>query len=199
MKRLYAIFITIFAAWGANAEDRPILPCDDNQLNIATDALSVAVSMAESARDALDEPNFDESQQIIRWFAPYSSDVIDEIREVYENAITWSESVAFLCVAGSTHEGPIYARVLATGNFVIELGRLFFDSDESGTNSRGGTIIHELSHFVLVGATNQSTDEVYGWDEAQELATADPEAAQANAENYQFFAESIFWPEVTKD
>jgi len=182
----------------AVAQDRPVLPCDDVQSNTAADALEVAIALAESAVEALEEPDFAESRQIIRWFAPPSADELGEIQEVYENSITWAESVAFLCIAGSDHEGPIYARVLPTGNFVVELGLLFFEADESGVNSRGGTLIHELSHFVLVGATNQEDGEVYGWEEAQELAATDPEVAQRNAENYQFFAESIFWPELTQ-
>ena len=72
----------------------------------------------------------------------------------------------------------------------------FFDLPESGLNSQAGTLIHELSHFVLVGETNKDTSEIYGIEEAEQLALDDPEAAQKNAENYQFFAESMFWPSL---
>lgn len=193
------IALLLLSPFTANAQDKPVLPCDKEQSETAADALEVAVAMAKSAAGALDDPSFVESGQIIRWFAPPNAEALEGIREVYENSVTWADNVAFLCIAGSDHEGPIYVRVLPTGNFVIELGYLFFESGESGINSRGGTLIHELSHYVLVGATNREDDEIYGWKEALELAASNPEAAQRNAENYQFFAESIFWPELTNE
>lgn len=181
------------------ADERPVLPCDDEQSDVAERALEGAESLARFAENALNDADFDDYRQIFRWFNPKEEDELEEVLDVFENILVWSESVKFLCIAGSVPEGPVYAQVLPTGNFLVELGSLFFEAEEGGRDSQAGTLIHEISHFVLVGATNQNQEEVYGWDAAMELAAKDPEAAQQNAENYQYFAESIFWPDLTEN
>jgi len=59
--------------------------------------------------------------------------------------------------------------------------------NESGYDTKAGTIIHEISHFNDVCATN---DWVYGTNGARQLAITNPARAVANADNYEYFNES---------
>eukprot|EP00835_Amoeboradix_gromovi_P002829 NODE_169_length_16247_cov_0.185348.p6 type:complete len:313 gc:universal NODE_169_length_16247_cov_0.185348:1576-2514(+) len=66
----------------------------------------------------------------------------------------------------------------------------FFKSGNNGWNSKLGTIIHELTHFIGTGSTE---DYAYGVDEAMELALENPALAMKNADNYGYFAESVYF------
>ena len=57
----------------------------------------------------------------------------------------------------------------------------------TGTDSKGGTLIHEMSHFNAVAGTD---DVVYGQSGAQNLANSDPDSAITNADSHEYFAEN---------
>ena len=57
----------------------------------------------------------------------------------------------------------------------------------TGTDSKGGTIIHELSHFNVVAGTD---DHAYGQTAAKRLAKRSPKKALDNADNHEYFAEN---------
>ena len=82
--------------------------------------------------------------------------------------------------------GSTYAYVYPTGVFTVYLLRTFFESGNTGENSKLGTIVHEGSHFVLTGNTD---DFVYGPNDALALAKQSPGDAVKNADNYQYFVE----------
>ena len=195
MKRLLAPLLVCCASQ-AYSQDYTVLPCDPDQTEHAASALELARTVLERSIEALDDPSFEESQEAITWFAPPTEDHLSDISAVYESALTWADSVVFLCVAASGPDGPVYAFVSPDDLFVIHLGSLFFEADIEGIDSRSGTLVHELTHFQIVGATNENSEETYGWENAKSLALSDPEAARENAENYQYFAEAIMWPNL---
>ena len=67
----------------------------------------------------------------------------------------------------------------------------------TGTDSRAGTLIHEMSHFVVVADTN---DWVYGQTGAHNLAGSNPNRTSGNravlpivvgnADSHEYFAEN---------
>ena len=57
----------------------------------------------------------------------------------------------------------------------------------TGTDSKGGTLVHEMSHFNAVAATD---DHAYGQSAAKSLATSNPTRALDNADNHEYFAEN---------
>lgn len=68
----------------------------------------------------------------------------------------------------------------------IFLGKAWFGLSAFGMDSRAGTLIHEMSH--LVGNTG---DYEYSPRKCLILARTNPAKAQANADNYQFYAEFV--------
>ncbi|MBF0274912.1 MAG: hypothetical protein HQK84_06745, partial [Nitrospinae bacterium] len=71
--------------------------------------------------------------------------------------------------------------------YLIYLCGAGLSAPASGTDSKPGTIIHELSHFTVIGGTD---DHAYGQSGAQSLATSNPSNAILNADSYEYFAEN---------
>jgi peptidyl-Lys metalloendopeptidase len=72
------------------------------------------------------------------------------------------------------------------GSMTIWLCGGFWSAPLTGIDSRSGTIVHELSHSVA-----GTQDIVYGTVNAQTLATNNPGQAVTNADNFEYFAESV--------
>jgi peptidyl-Lys metalloendopeptidase len=82
---------------------------------------------------------------------------------------------------------PYYAYVYPNDPYKIYLCKVFWQAPLSGTDSKAGTLIHEMSHFDVVAGTD---DVVYGQSGAMNLAINDPNAAITNADSHEYFAEN---------
>ncbi len=80
-----------------------------------------------------------------------------------------------------------YAYVYPTKPYIIYLCSVFWTAPLTGTDSKAGTLIHEMSHFTVVASTN---DYVYGQSGAMSLASSNPNNAVNNADNHEYFAEN---------
>lgn len=90
-----------------------------------------------------------------------------------------------------------YAYVDPTNHYKIYVCNAFWAAPPTGTDSRAGTLIHEMSHFVVVADTN---DWVYGQSGAHSLATSNPNRTSGNravlpivvgnADSHEYFAEN---------
>ena len=80
-----------------------------------------------------------------------------------------------------------YAYVYPTQPYKIYVCRAFWNAPNTGTDSRAGTLVHEMSHFDIVANTD---DVVYGQSGAKNLAISDPDGALRNADSHEYFAEN---------
>ncbi len=80
-----------------------------------------------------------------------------------------------------------YAYVYPAKPYVIYVCRAFWSAPLTGTDSKAGTLIHEMSHFYAVASTN---DWAYGQTAAKNLALTDPAKALDNADSHEYFAEN---------
>ncbi len=80
-----------------------------------------------------------------------------------------------------------YAYVYPNQPYTIYLCSVFWTAPLTGTDSKAGTLIHEMSHFTVVAGTD---DFVYGQAGAKNLAITDPAKAVNNADNHEYFAEN---------
>ena len=80
-----------------------------------------------------------------------------------------------------------YAYVYPTKPYEIFVCKAFWSAPNTGTDSRAGTLIHEMSHFNVVAGTD---DHVYGQTGAKNLAASNPASALDNADNHEYFAEN---------
>jgi peptidyl-Lys metalloendopeptidase len=80
-----------------------------------------------------------------------------------------------------------YAYVYQNQPYTIYVCKAFWSAPLAGTDSRGGTLIHEMSHFTVVAGTD---DFAYGQTAAHSLALSDPTKAIGNADSHEYFAEN---------
>jgi peptidyl-Lys metalloendopeptidase len=101
------------------------------------------------------------------------------IRDAFNNA-----TVNFNCTCNASY----YAYVYANQPYEIFLCSAFWSAPATGTDSKAGTLVHEMSHFTVVAGTQ---DYVYGQSGAMSLAMSNPAQAIANADSHEYFAESF--------
>lgn len=80
-----------------------------------------------------------------------------------------------------------YAYVYPTQPYTIYVCKAFWSAPMTGTDSKGGTLVHEMSHFNVVASTD---DWAYGQSAASSLALSDPDKALDNADSHEYFGEN---------
>jgi peptidyl-Lys metalloendopeptidase len=80
-----------------------------------------------------------------------------------------------------------YAYVYPNQPYNIYVCSVFWSAPMTGTDSKAGTLVHEMSHFYVVASTD---DYVYGQTNAKNLAITNPNNAVDNADNHEYFAEN---------
>ncbi|HQV26789.1 MAG TPA: M35 family metallo-endopeptidase [Thermoflexales bacterium] len=80
-----------------------------------------------------------------------------------------------------------YAYVYPNQPYKIYVCNAFWSAPMTGTDSKAGTLIHEMSHFTVVAGTD---DWAYGQTAAKSLASSDPAKALDNADSHEYFAEN---------
>jgi len=119
------------------------------------------------------------------WFGVYSLTRYDKVEENFtdiSNAMD-NAGIAFDCKCKQNY----YAYVYSNQPYKIYLCKVFWTAPMAGTDSKAGTLIHEMSHFDIVAGTD---DVVYGQTGAMNLASNDPNLAITNADNHEYFAEN---------
>jgi peptidyl-Lys metalloendopeptidase len=80
-----------------------------------------------------------------------------------------------------------YAYVYPNQPYTIYVCKAFWTVPMTGTDSKGGTLVHEMSHFTATAGTD---DWVYGQSGAASLAISDPAKAIDNADSHEYFGEN---------
>jgi uncharacterized Zn-binding protein involved in type VI secretion len=81
----------------------------------------------------------------------------------------------------------IYAYVYPNDKtHTVYLDQAFATAPATGTDSKAGTLGHEMSHFNDIGGTE---DHVYGSDDAKQTAKDAPDTALDNADNFEYYLE----------
>lgn len=126
-----------------------------------------------------------QSSRYTTWFGIYDSSRYTTVKTHF-SAITNAMDtapVSFDCGCKKSY----YAYVYPNKPYYIYLCRVFWTAPLTGTDSKAGTLIHEMSHFTVVAGTN---DYVYGQTGAKSLAISNPNNAVNNADNHEYFAEN---------
>jgi len=120
------------------------------------------------------------------WFGVFSSARYNRVKSNFtaiSNAMD-NASVRFDCTCTQTN---VYAYVYPNQPYNIYLCGAFWAAPLTGTDSKAGTLIHEMSHFNVVAGTG---DFAYGQTAARNLAINNPDNAVQNADNHEYFAEN---------
>ncbi|WP_374349013.1 M35 family metallo-endopeptidase [Chitinimonas sp.] len=120
------------------------------------------------------------------WFGKYSSSNWSTVKSHYSKIKTTltSKPLVFDC---SCNDSGVFAKVYPDQPYKYYLCPAFWTAPMTGTDSKGGTLVHESSHFTINGGTD---DYAYGQDDAKSLAKSNPSQAIQNADNHEYFAEN---------
>jgi peptidyl-Lys metalloendopeptidase len=118
------------------------------------------------------------------WFGVYDATRYSTVRTHFTaiRSAMDTQTVGFDCTCSDS----AYAYVYPNDPYNIYLCNAFWSAPMAGTDSKGGTLIHEMSHFYVVASTD---DYVYGQAGAKQLAITNPNNAVKNADNHEYFAE----------
>jgi peptidyl-Lys metalloendopeptidase len=121
----------------------------------------------------------------LTWFGAYTQPRYNTVQDHFDAIYTaWDTAgVNFDCKCKQNY----YAYVYPNQPYNIYLCRVFWIAPLTGTDSKAGTLIHEMSHFNVVASTD---DFVYGQTGAMNLALTNPDNAINNADNHEYFAEN---------
>jgi peptidyl-Lys metalloendopeptidase len=119
------------------------------------------------------------------WFGAYSSSGWSTVKSHFaavKDALD-NKPLVVDCSCNKSY----YAYVYPTQPYKIYVCRAFWSAPMTGTDSKGGTLIHELTHFNVVAGTD---DHAYGHSAAKSLALSNPTLARDNADSHEYFAEN---------
>jgi peptidyl-Lys metalloendopeptidase len=171
--------------------------CSDAQATVIKDAIGGAKDLSLKAAVAVgDTPEF------TRWFGDYSDANAERVRASLKSVVTAIRggSVTAECqqVVDDGCASDEYAYVFSDEPYLMYLCPTFFNlpglealrpgSRTSDNGTREGTIIHEVSHFLHVAATD---DHCYSRSECIRMARSNPRRAVDNADSYQYYAEDV--------
>ena len=159
--------------------------CSSTQINQSGQAVVDARGYTQNARNYLTAGTV--GPRYTTWFGAYTSSRYATAKQHFDaidNAMDQSSGqVKINCACN----GSEYAHVYPTRPYEIFVCRAFWPAPAKGTDSKAGTLIHEMSHFNVVASTN---DWVYGQSAAKNLANTNPTNAIDNADNHEYFAEN---------
>jgi peptidyl-Lys metalloendopeptidase len=157
--------------------------CTAAQQSTVTTAVSAGMSMvtdgdAYMAKGAV-------GARYNKWFGATDAARVSTIKSHYvalKDAFA-NKPITVDCGCNKTY----YAYVYPTKPYVIYVCKAFWSAPMTGTDSKGGTLVHEMSHFNVVASTD---DWVYGQSGAASLAISDPAKAIDNADSHEYFGEN---------
>lgn len=158
--------------------------CTSSQQLDILDAVDAARSISGDAVSSLSgSPSA--TPRYTKWFGTFSSAAWDDvkshflaIKEAFDD-----ENVTVDCSCKKTY----FAYVYPGQPYKIYVCKAFWSAPMNGTDSKGGTLVHEMSHFNVVASTD---DRAYGQRDAAALASSNPAGARGNADNHEYFAEN---------
>lgn len=157
--------------------------CSSSRRSTISSAFNTSKSMASNSLNYLNGSAV--GARYTTWFGSYTSSRLSTARSHFSKVYSamLNQNVVFDCGCTSS----AYAYVYPTQPYKVYLCNAFWSAPLSGTDSKGGTIVHELSHFNVVAATD---DHAYGQSAAKNLARTNPTRALDNADNHEYFAEN---------
>jgi peptidyl-Lys metalloendopeptidase len=170
---------TVAAAGGALAFNK----CTTSQQADITSAVSSALSMATSGDAYMAKGTM--GTRYTKWFGAVDSGRVATVKAHFaaiKDAFA-TKPITVDCGCKKTY----YAYVYPTQPYTIYVCKAFWSAPMTGTDSKGGTLVHEMSHFNVVAGTD---DWVYGQSGAASLAVSNPSQAIDNADSHEYFGEN---------
>jgi peptidyl-Lys metalloendopeptidase len=158
--------------------------CTTTQQATITDAMAAAGTMVGGA-DAYMQSNATPGERYVKWFGALDAGRQSTVKAHFVSLkdAFGTKPVTVDCGCKKTY----YAYVYPNQPYKIYVCKAFWNAPMVGTDSKGGTLVHEMSHFTVVAGTD---DWVYGQSGAASLAISNPDHAIDNADSHEYFSEN---------
>lgn len=120
------------------------------------------------------------------WFGAYTLSRWNTAKDHFVKARNAFQTAA-LTLDCSCKDSGTYAYVYPTQPYKIYVCGAFWNAPMTGTDSKGGTLVHEMMHFNVIAGTD---DWAYGQSAALSLAKSNPTKALDNSDNHEYFTEN---------
>lgn len=157
-------------------------------LNCSTTRTSQIASAVTAARNYLNGGST--SARYTTWFGTYNASRYSQVSSNFvniDNALDQNNGQLTINCNCNADLADAYAYVYPNQPYEIHVCNAFWSASTTGTDSKAGTLVHEMSHFTVVAGTR---DRVYGQSGARSLATSNPAQAITNADSHEYFAEN---------
>lgn len=159
--------------------------CTSSQKSSLASAVTAATNYAASSTTYLNgTPSA--TPRYTTWFGAYTLSRWNTAKDHFTKARNAFQTAA-LTLDCSCKDSGTYAYVYPTQPYKIYVCGAFWNAPMTGTDSKGGTLVHEMMHFNVIAGTD---DWAYGQSAAKSLAKSNPTKALDNSDNYEYFAEN---------
>jgi peptidyl-Lys metalloendopeptidase len=155
--------------------------CSNTRQSQISSGLSAARTMSSGANSYLSANK--QGTRYTTWFGAYNATRYSTLRSNFTK-ITDALNNKPLVFDCSTCTQSAYAYVYPNQPYRVYLCSAYWSAPTSGTDSKGGTTIHELSHFDVVANTD---DLAYGQAACKRLTAT---KAIRNADSHEYFGEN---------
>lgn len=169
---------------GTGADGVTYVGCTTTQASGAAAGMVQARAYTENAKGYLAGNT---GPRYTTWMGAYTSQNYSTVSQNFVKIDAAMDQVGGKITINCGCNQSAYAYVYPTRPYEIFVCRAFWSAPTSGTDSKGGTLVHEMSHFNIVAGTD---DWVYGQSGAKSLAISDPLKAIDNADSHEYFAEN---------
>lgn len=194
------IRISLDRAVAAGNRVKPVLPanptlsdvlgistvsCNSTQIGQINQAVLSARTYSEKSKGYLNGGA--SGARYTTWFGAYSSTRYDNAKQHFVNIDNAMDQTGGQVTINCGCSESYFAYVYKNQPYQIWVCNQFWSAPLIGTDSKAGTLIHEMSHFTIVADTD---DHAYGHAAAKNLANTNPTNAVDNADNHEYFAEN---------
>ncbi len=174
----------------ATGQSAPKSKCASSLFNAIKSAHGAAKSIASMAKQALHNApasQCPQARRYVEWFGAYNRPRYSRVTSNFDKIhdALFNKTISADCPGDCPSN--VISYVYPSRPYQIYFCDAFFRAPLTGTDSKAGTIIHEVSHFNVVAGTN---DVVYGQSGSRSLARNNPNAAITNADSHEYFAEN---------
>ncbi len=161
--------------------------CTDAQIQHVDAALVEAETLLANAVAYFDAGLH--GKRYTTWFGTYDPTRWTTVKGAYQRMYdaVHSAQIGTTCLPSDCSPGTFGYVYKDVKPFQVYVCDAFFSAGATGTDTRGGTLVHTFSNFTSLGDTN---DYAFGTAGAKSLAVSHPENAIANADTFEYFAEN---------
>lgn len=165
--------------------DATVTPIGCGASDNVTNAINGATNYATNAKNYMQTHTASNvGPRYTTWFgnptATYVSTVTNHFVKIEDAFLNKPITINCTCTAS------YYAYVYKNQPYTIHVCNAYRSAPTTGTDSKAGTLIHEMSHFTVVADTD---DWAYGQTSCKKLANK-PGKATDNADSHEYFAEN---------